>query len=112
MEIEGSLVIKDKSGRPRIVMSANEALPFILVIGENGHEVGLEVSETSARMRMQRPNGSDSVIVSNHDSTVSVIVFDDSGRTRWTLLVDEQSATVRLLDDHRNVILDEHIGDT
>lgn len=103
MDVEGCLVIKDAHGIPRIVLSADERSPRIILAGKDRSELVLEMEDDSARVRFRRRTGVDSVVMSSKDDVVSIVMFDESGKTTCILSINNahREGHVVILDEFR-----------
>lgn len=102
MDIEESLVIRDRAGQPKIVLSANERLPFISLGGKGEAEIHLEIDGGSPRITMRRPSGTPSAVIASREEALSIIAFDIEGRRRAQLVVhlDRPKVHCEMLDEH------------
>jgi hypothetical protein len=87
MEIEGELVIRDAAGNPRIVLSAQEQVSLISLNGapSDRSEVLLEASDRGVRIRMRRPDASESVVIGTSDGGLGITLFDEGSLPRIAL---------------------------
>lgn len=81
MEVsDTSLIIRDRCGKPRITLSANDKVPSISLIGDDRSELLLEAADGYCRIRFRDRSGADVALVSASTEGAGVSVFDVDSR--------------------------------
>jgi hypothetical protein len=96
VEVSEQLVIKDRNGVPRIVLTAGASIAEIVVSGDSGAEAVVEAGDQRTGLVLRRSGGRDSVRVASDDGAVNLVLFDQECRPRVVLSYDPKESVCTL----------------
>jgi anti-sigma-K factor RskA len=96
MDVHGSLIIRDASGEPRIILDASGEHPSIIMTSPSGANMVIEFDQRVGRLTFRRTDGTDSVAVISSDGGVVVALCDRESKTRRRLVFDADTCQLTL----------------
>jgi hypothetical protein len=92
LKLGDSLVLKDKEGRPKIILDASSpGLPSIVLKGEHGAALTLVVDGSNPRIIFSRRSGKHALAIASSGDGSVIVLYDKTGLPAVRIALDEET---------------------